>query len=31
MGVLAHACNPSYLGDRGHKDHGLRSAMEKRL
>jgi hypothetical protein len=25
--VAAHACNPSYLGGRDQKDHGLKSAQ----
>jgi hypothetical protein len=27
--LMAHACNPSYLGGRDQEDHGLKSAKAK--
>jgi hypothetical protein len=26
LGTVAHACNPSYSGDRDQQDHGLKPA-----
>jgi hypothetical protein len=29
LDMMAHACNPSYLGDGDGDDHGSRSLLEK--
>jgi hypothetical protein len=29
LGVVAHVCNPSYLGSRDQEDQGLRPAWQK--
>jgi hypothetical protein len=31
LGTVAHACNPSYSGDRDQEDHGSKPALGREL